>query len=185
MAAAMGGGAMPAGGAVGKMPDTIDLTHYVSVAKCSVLNNDSATSVDTVLAGSGMLRSDADCDEQLLLYVEFTEKVKLRHLAVRADSEDEAKGATGPATVKLFANAPQMDFSDAESRKPSQELALREADLKGDRVDLKFVVFQSVQSVTVFVETNQGDSDVTFLNRVQFFGMPIEGTNMRELKKSG
>ncbi len=91
-----------------------------------------------------------------------------------------------PKIVKLFKNATSLDFADAEDLDPTAELDLSEEDLKGAvKQKLKFTAFQSVDSVTIFIESNQDDEDVSFVNNITFYGKPIVTTNMNELKKSG
>jgi hypothetical protein len=50
-------------------------------------------------------------------------------------------------------------------------------------IKLKFVKYQNVLSVTLFFPDNQDDAPVTYLNKLDFFGQPIAGTKMQELKK--
>lgn len=147
------------------------------------LNADKATPPESVFSeGSGLLRSDTDA--QLLIVVPFLEKVKIRSVSVSADSKDDMGGA--PKIVKLFKNATSLDFADAEDLDPTAELDLSEEDLKGAvKQKLKFTAFQSVDSVTIFIESNQDDEDVSFVNNITFYGKPIVTTNMNELKKSG
>jgi len=42
-----------------------------------------------------------------------------------------------------------------------------------------------VTSLSVFIENNQADGDVTCLSKLQFVGSTIATTNMSELKKMG
>ena len=39
----------------------------------------------------------------------------------------------------------------------------------------RFVKFQNVTSLQLFFEENQDDSEVTFVNSVEFVGVPIDG----------
>lgn len=73
------------------------------------LNNDSSTDPASVLGGHGVLRSDEDVDEQLLLVIPFKSKVKL--YSVNFSSEDASDNASGPLNVKLFKDRPDMDFA--------------------------------------------------------------------------
>jgi len=50
-------------------------------------------------------------------------------------------------------------------------------------IKLKFVKYQNVLSVTLFFPDNQDDAPVTYINKLDFFGQPIAGTKMQELKK--
>ena len=79
-----------------------------------------------------------------------------------------------------------MGFEDCEDVDPTQEFELTDDDLKEDAepLALKFVKFQRVKSITVFIEDNAG-GETTALGMLQFYGQPIATTNMSELKKSG
>ena len=44
---------------------------------------------------------------------------------------------------------------------------------------------QRVTTVTIFVETNQGEADSTVLSSIKFYGSSVAGTNMSEFKKVG
>jgi len=44
---------------------------------------------------------------------------------------------------------------------------------------------QRVTTVTIFVETNQGDADSSVVSSIKFYGSPVQGTNMSEFKKVG
>jgi hypothetical protein len=67
----------------------------------------------------------------------------------------------GPKTVQLFINQPQFDFADADSHEPTQELVLSEGDVKGgNRIDLRFVRFQNVNSLHVSFDASSTRRDV-------------------------
>jgi hypothetical protein len=59
----------------------VDLKEFIDVSKSAALNNDDGTFFASILEGVGELRSDEDVDEQLLLYVEFTGKVKVTRIS--------------------------------------------------------------------------------------------------------
>ena len=57
-----------------------------------------------------------------------------------------------------------MDFEEAERSEPTQALELTEDDIKGDSIiPLCYVKFQSVNSVTIFVQSNQGEETTRIL----------------------
>ena len=132
-------------------------------------------------------------DAQLLLKISFREPVKLRGFkllsSVSSDSssvEENADGHTeaAPKTLKLFVNNSHLSFSDADSLTPTEALVLTSADCRSDReVRLKFVKYQHVTSLSVLVEDNLQDADVTVINRLELIGATIAGMNMSELKK--
>ena len=49
---------------------------------------------------------------------------------------------------------------------------------------MKFVKFQKVQSVTLFIDANFADEDVTRLSKLVLFGTPQFTTNMNDWEKA-
>jgi hypothetical protein len=86
--------------------------------------------------------------------------------------------------VNLYVNRENFGFEDAEDVDPTQTIHLTAEDLKesADPLLLKFVKFQRVQSITLFIEDNQG-GDVTAIGQLKFFGRPVSTTNMKDFKK--
>eukprot|EP00466_Bigelowiella_natans_P018025 jgi/Bigna1/89178/estExt_fgenesh1_pg.C_450017 len=159
-----------------------DLTKYVDAAKVTALNYDKSTKPESIFGGQGLIKSDTD--EQLLIVVPFTEEVKIRHISFSAEGKEGIDSA--PKIVKIFKNAESMEFEEAEDTEPTAQLDLSADDLKNaEKLKLKFTKFQDVNSITIFVESNQGDEDVSFLSNVTFYGQSKPGTNMKELKKAG
>ena len=70
-------------------------------------------------------------------------------------------------TVKLYVNKPSMTFDDTEDLPPTQVIELTGASAT---LPLQFVKFQCVTSLSVFIENNQADGDVTCLSKLQFVG---------------
>lgn len=48
---------------------------------------------------------------------------------------------------------------------------------------LKFVKFQSVQNIQLFIKDNQSGGDVTQIDHLVLYGSPISTTNMGEFKR--
>jgi len=48
---------------------------------------------------------------------------------------------------------------------------------------LKFLKFQNVASLTVFVEDNQGGDDTTVISRLRIIGQPHEASDMSQFKR--
>eukprot|EP01083_Nonionella_stella_P177243 622395_1 len=137
---------------------------FLDMSACSVLNIDEKTSLPDILQPNPtdkFVSSDPDVDEQLLFKISFKNPVRLSHLIIRATKGPE--DASPPRVVKLYANQSGLDFSDAESLAPSQELTLETKHLGGEKVALKEMNFQKVTSLDLFVENNQEDTDITFV----------------------
>jgi len=50
-------------------------------------------------------------------------------------------------------------------------------------VELRYVKFQSVNNLQVFVFDNQGGGDVTEIDSLTFYGIPVSTTNMQDFKR--
>ena len=91
---------------------------------------------------------------------------------------------SNPSKVNLYVNRENLGFEDCEDVDPTQTLHLTTEDLKesADPIALKFVRYQRVTSLTIFVEDNQG-GEVSALGAIKLFGRPVESTNMADFKK--
>lgn len=54
---------------------------------------------------------------------------------------------------------------------------------KGTPVPLRFVKFQSVQNIQIYVRNNQSGGEVTQLDYLGFIGSPIMTTKMNDFKR--
>lgn len=135
-----------------------------------------------MLRGGGDKWLESDADEQLLLHIPIQQSIKLRALRFTTVS---SKLQHAPKTVKIFVNAPGVDFDSADGgAEAAQEVALDEAQARGDKVvELRFVRFQNVKHLAIFVVDNQGGEDVTRIDKLELVGLAVEGTNMSDLKK--
>nr|ABK26379.1 unknown [Picea sitchensis] len=76
-----------------------------------------------------------------------------------------------------------MGFSNVNDFPPSDTVVLSPDNLEGKPVVLKYVKFQNVRSLTIFIEDNQDGADVTQVQKLVLYGSTVETTNMKELKK--
>lgn len=159
----------------------VDLEDKVNWANCEALNKTSQSSLQNVLKqglrDQETLLLESDADEQLLLRVAFKSRVKLHSICVSGPGDGRA-----PKALALFVNRPNLDFGDTESMQATQELELS-SDQLGQRLDLKFVSFQAVDHLTVFVRTNQGDAESSALSNLQIWGAQVHTTNMGDFKR--
>ena len=88
---------------------------------------------------------------------------------------------SNPSKIHLFVNRENLGFEDVSSVDPTQTLHLTTQDFSKP-INLKFVKFQRVKSITLFIEDNQG-GEVSCLGGLQFFGRPVASTNMADFKK--
>uniref|UniRef100_K3WS93 PITH domain-containing protein n=1 Tax=Globisporangium ultimum (strain ATCC 200006 / CBS 805.95 / DAOM BR144) TaxID=431595 RepID=K3WS93_GLOUD len=155
-----------------------DLTDSFSRSECYCLNENPSHPFGNLFIGDGTLQLKSDADEQLILHLEFQDAVKIHSINIMAPP-----GETAPRVVKLFANRTSLGFSDAGDIEPTQTIELTDEDLEPNKeIELRFVKFQRVKSVTIFVEENNG-AEETVISSLKLFGERIAGTNMNELKK--
>jgi PITH domain len=90
-----------------------------------------------------------------------------------------------PSKIHIYVNRENLGFEDCEDVDPTQTLHLTTEDLKesAEPILLKYVKYQRVKSITLFVEDNQG-GDVTALGGIKIYGRPVESTNMADFKKN-
>jgi hypothetical protein len=91
-----------------------------------------------------------------------------------------------PTKIHIYVNRENLGFEDCEDVDPTQTLELTAADVKEDAeaILLKFVKFQRVKSMTLFIEDNAG-GEVTALGGLKIYGRPTANTNMKDFKKQG
>ena len=62
--------------------------------------------------------------------------------------------------------------------------SLTEDDLLGETaVELRYVKFQSVNNLQIFISENQSGSDVTNIESLALLGAPVSTTNMQDFKR--
>jgi len=157
----------------------VSLLEFLDSAQLNCLNEADEHGVKSILSnkgknkGSSYLQSDAD--EQLLINIPFHQTVRVRSISIQ--SEDLANA---PKAIKLFVNKPSLGFEDVEDAKEpeaSQIIQLSEDDVKdGKRINLRFVRFQNVNSLHIFVASNQGGEEETKINSIDIFGLPVQVT---------
>ncbi|KAJ4822270.1 hypothetical protein Tsubulata_006375 [Turnera subulata] len=159
----------------------VDLLDCIDWSGIECLNQNSSHSlINAIKQGyreDDGLSLESDADEQLLIYIPFNQVVKLYSVVVKGPEEE------GPKTVKLFSNREHMGFSNVNDYPPSDTAVLSPENLQGKPVILKYVKFQNVRSLTIFIEDNQSGSDVTKVQKIALFGTTVETTDMKSLKK--
>jgi len=112
---------------------------------------------------------ESDCDEQLLISICFRRHVRIHSLKINAPNTGAA-----PRTMNLFANQNYMDFNNVHDIPPTQVLKLIPKNFEPNQiVNLNSIKFAKVNSVTIFIEDNQGGDKFTILEQIQFIGKPV------------
>ncbi|KAK1295760.1 PITH domain-containing protein [Acorus calamus] len=159
----------------------VDLLDSISWSGLECLNEKSSHPIANALKQGYReddgLHLESDADEQLLIEIPFTQVVKLHSIIIMGPEEE------GPKTVKLFANKSNMDFSNVNDFPPSDSVTCTIDNLKGKPIILKYVKFQSVNSLKIFIEDNQSGADITKVQKIILYGVTVETTDMKSLKK--
>lgn len=160
----------------------VELSSFITKSGCECLNESDDHPLAHCLDNNKQTYLESDCDEQLIMTLSFSQPIKLHSIQVRAPKE------YGPKTLKLFLNQPSsLDFDKAESSEPVQQLEINPDDLveEAKPVQVKYVKFQNVNSLTIFVKDNQTGKDTTRISQILLIGSPVAATNMNEFKRLG
>lgn len=94
-----------------------------------------------------------------------------------------------PKVVKLFSNRlNNLGFDDAEGETPQQTIELSDKDWNPDgtaNIPLRFVKFQRINSLVIFVESGDGDGEKVRIDRIRLIGETGEKREMGKLEKIG
>lgn len=179
----MPGGAMPEGEKDdGKM---IDLSAHIDNSDCYARNQAPGFPMTNLFIGDSRLGCKSDADEQLIIHISFQEFVKIKTIKFVAFNNGE-NPEENPTTIKLFVNsANPLGFEDIGDVDPTQEFELTAEDLResSDPLMTKYVKFQRVKTLTIFIEDNQG-GEVSALGHIRLMGRTVATTNMSEFKRN-
>ncbi|ROT37228.1 DUF1000-domain-containing protein [Sodiomyces alkalinus F11] len=130
-------------------------------------------------------------DDQLLLFMPFQSMVKLHTLQLTSlpPKDDDDDAPMRPGKIHLYTNKPHnLDFSEADDTPPTQAIELTEKDWNADgtaNIGLRFVKFQNITSLIIYVVSGEGEGDKVRLDRVRLVGDSGEKREMGKLEKIG
>lgn len=126
---------------------------------------------------------ESDTDEQLMLFIPFQSTLKVHTLHITSlpptrnadDDNDDEEGCMRPKTINVYSNrAHVLGFEEAEGIPATQTITLspRDWDEKTGtaKLELRFVKFQNVTSLVVFVVDGEGDGEKVRLDRLRVVG---------------
>jgi len=155
----------------------MDLTPLLQMPSCECLNVESRNGLECVFA-KDMTYLESDTDEQLIMYLTFVQTIKLHSLRISAPDD------TGPKVIKLFINqinTPDFDF--CEHGKATETVTLTPQDLKKGMIRLRYVKFQNVNHLTIFVLNNQNGGEKTRITNLTLYGNPVNTVDMSDFKR--
>ncbi|KAH7560181.1 PITH domain-containing protein [Bipolaris maydis] len=137
---------------------------------------------------------ESDVDNQLMLYVPFTANVKLHTIHITSctssSDDDDDEAPVRPKTIHVWINRQHnLGFEEAEDIPATQVIELKPSDwdeqTQTAKLEFRFVKFQNVYSVVLFVADADGDSEKTRIDRIRFVGETGEKREMGKLEKIG
>jgi hypothetical protein len=133
---------------------------------------------------------ESDTDEQLMLFIPFQSTLRLHSLHITSLPPSDDSDVMRPKTLKLYTNrSTVLGFDEADDTPVTQELEINEGDWDSKtgtaKVELRFVKFQNISSVVIFVVDGDGDGEKTRIDRIRFFGETGEKRAMGKLEKIG
>lgn len=162
---------------------TSSLNELIEKSQLECLNESDDHPVSMAFDGSTStyLQSDPDTDDQLLISVGFRSPVKISHVKVNVPAEEGDEDCT-PTKIKIFLGGTDfldsLDFDTAESTNATQEF---ENVTPGQAMEVKFVKFQNVQNMRIFVAGSKGGV-TTKISGIQFIGQSAEQMDMKAWK---
>lgn len=103
--------------------------------------------------------------------------------------EDDDDVPMRPKTIKLFTNRPHnLGFDEAEDIDSTQTIEISESDWNSNgtaNLSLRFVRFQNVTSLIIFVVDGDGDGDKVRIDRIRLIGESGGKREMGKLEKIG
>lgn len=180
-----------------------DVTDQVDVRGLDLLNADSGFGTARDLFESGSPASldeknkdkkdwvESDTDEQLMLFIPFQSTLRVHSLHLTSiPTKDDEEAAMRPKTIRLYKNrAHTLGFDEADDIEATQVVELQSSDWDEEtgtiKIELRFVKFQNLTSLVLFVVDGEGDADKTRLDRIRIIGDSGEKRDMGKLEKVG
>ncbi|KAH9981457.1 PITH domain-containing protein [Lactifluus volemus] len=164
------------------------LLEFLDLSQLNCLNEVDEHNLKSILSDKTRNMTDSyllsDADEELLLNIHFNQAVRVRSIILHT-----AEPQKGPKLIKILINRNAISFEDvedAEEPEVAQILEVPEDAIKeGRQIDLRFVRFQSVNTLHIFVCSNHGGEETTRLDAIDILGFPSGSTkDFSELKKA-
>jgi hypothetical protein len=136
---------------------------------------------------------ESDVDNQLMLYVPFMANLKVHTIQITSctsGNQDDDEAPVRPKTIHVWTNRQHnLGFEEAEDIPATQTITLKPEDwdeaTQTAKLELRFVKFQNVYSLVLFVADAEGESEKTRIDRIRFIGETGEKREIGKLEKIG
>ena len=139
---------------------------------------------------------ESDTDEQLMLFMPFQSTLKIHTVHITSlpprssetTSADDDEPPMRPKTLKLYSNrANILGFDEADDIPATQEITLAPQDWEEKtgtaKIELRFVKFQNVSSLVVYVVDGEGEGEKVRIDRLRVVGEIGEKREQGKLEK--
>ena len=119
---------------------------------------------------------ESDTDEQLMLFIPFMSTLKVHTLLITSlPPKGDEDSPMRPKTIQIYSNrAHVLGFDEAEDLPATQSITVRPEDWDEKtgtaKIELRFVKFQQVTSLVVFVVDGDGNSEKVRIDRLRIIG---------------
>ena len=134
---------------------------------------------------------ESDTDEQLMLYIPFMSTLKVHTLHITSlPPKDDDEPPMRPKTIQIYSNcAHVLGFDEAEDLPATQAITLNPQDWDEKtgtaKVELRFVKFQNITSLVVFIVDGEGNGEKVRVDRIRIVGETREKRDPGKLEKVG
>lgn len=138
---------------------------------------------------------ESDTDEQLMLFIPFQSTLKVHSLHITSLPPKDPDGDKDeipmrPKTIQIYSNRSHiLGFDEAEDVPATQTVTLeaRDWDEKTGtgKIELRFVKFQNVTSLVVFILDGDGKGEKVRIDRLRIIGETGEKRELGKLEKIG
>ncbi|KAL8669740.1 MAG: hypothetical protein Q9168_005682 [Polycauliona sp. 1 TL-2023] len=139
--------------------------------------------------------AESDTDEQLMLFIPFQSTLKVHSLHITSlptEGTDAAAAEVSmrPKTIQLYSNrAHVLGFEEADDIEATQVITLQPQDWDATtgtvNISLRYVKFQNVSSLVLFVVDGDGDGERVRIDRLRIVGEKGSKRELGKLEKIG
>eukprot|EP01084_Bolivina_argentea_P212440 361121_1 len=119
----------------------------------------------------------SDFGEELLILISFKNYVDLKSIQIYALSQDAHKQISGPKHIRIYlTNKPNIKYDELATMKPDKSICCSNKTLSnGHSINLQETAtdapqFTQTKHLAIYIESNQRNTQNTFINAVCFFG---------------
>eukprot|EP01084_Bolivina_argentea_P281849 482333_1 len=173
----------------------MDLRDFIRTINVLNIDEEESTIATTELVGDKNFKNTSyvvsDADEEIIILVEFQQIVDLHSVKLYATpilSNNDSLDISPPKLTHIYMlDNLSKNFDDIQSMKPDKtaECSIKKLK-KGQRINLKknaknAIKFSKTKFIALYIQSNQNDTENTYLNRVVLSGKAITNSSTNDL----